>query len=101
MATLAKQVVTVEASVNSYENYVNPQWVALLNLLDMNVRYQRCSGAELFADDGRRILDFLSGYRVRNTGHNHPYIRGVVELAHTSAGFWSETLGLARRAVNI
>lgn len=28
-------------------------------------------------------------------------IRGVVELAHTSASFWSEALSLARRAVNI
>jgi ornithine--oxo-acid transaminase len=53
---------------------VNPQWVALLDLLDMNVRYKRCEGAELFTDDGRRILDFLSGYCVHNTGHNHPHI---------------------------
>jgi len=28
-------------------------------------------------------------------------IRGVVELAHSSSGFWSEGLGLARRAVNL
>ena len=27
-------------------------------------------------------------------------IRSVVELAHSSSGFWSEALGLARRAVN-
>ena len=26
----------------------NPQWVRLLNLLQMNVRYQRCSGSELY-----------------------------------------------------
>jgi ornithine--oxo-acid transaminase len=44
-------------------------------LLQMNVRYERCVGAELFTDDGRRILDFLSGYCVHNVGHNHP---GVV-----------------------
>src|SRR5271166_6236792 len=59
---------------SAYEEYVNPQWVSLLNLLDMNVVYQRCVGAELFTRDGRRILDFLSGYCVHNTGHNHPYI---------------------------
>jgi ornithine--oxo-acid transaminase len=53
---------------------VNPQWVSLLNLLDMNARYERCLGTELFTADGRRILDFLSGYCVHNTGHNHPYI---------------------------
>jgi hypothetical protein len=28
-------------------------------------------------------------------------IRGVVELAHESAGFWTEAIGMARRAVNI
>jgi ornithine--oxo-acid transaminase len=59
---------------SAYEEYVNPQWVSLLNLLDMNVEYERCVGAELFTRDGRRILDFLSGYCVHNTGHNHPYI---------------------------
>jgi ornithine--oxo-acid transaminase len=57
-----------------YSAHVNPQWVTLLNLLDMNVRYERCLGTELFTVDGRRILDFLSGYCVHNTGHNHPYI---------------------------
>jgi ornithine--oxo-acid transaminase len=61
-------------TATTYSDYVNPQWVALLELLDMNVRYVRCEGAELFTDDGRRILDFLSGYCVHNTGHNHPRI---------------------------
>src|SRR5215467_8276402 len=40
----------------------------------MNVRYERCRGAELVTSDGRRILDFLSGYCVHNVGHNHPDI---------------------------
>ena len=40
----------------------------------MNVRYQRCSGTELFTSAGGRILDFLSGYSVHNAGHNHPDI---------------------------
>src|SRR5580700_11199943 len=61
-------------SQSLYSDYVNPQWVALLNLLDMNVRYERCLGCELFTKDGRRILDFLSGYCVHNAGHNHPHI---------------------------
>lgn len=55
-----------------YAERVNPQWVRLLELLEMNVRYERCVGAELFTSDGRRILDFLSGYCVHNVGHNHP-----------------------------
>jgi len=40
----------------------------------MNVHYERCSGSELFTADGRRILDFLSGYCVHNIGHNHPAV---------------------------
>lgn len=57
-----------------YSDHVNPQWVKLLNVLQMNVGYERCAGAELFTTDGRRILDFLSGYCVHNAGHNHPDI---------------------------
>src|SRR5258707_2027570 len=57
-----------------YSEHVNPQWVRLLGLLEMNVRYARCVGAELFTSDGRRILDFLSGYCVHNLGHNHPSV---------------------------
>ena len=62
------------ATRSLYAESVNPQWVRLLDLLDMNVRYERCQGVELLAEDGTRYLDFLSGYCVHNTGHNHPYI---------------------------
>jgi ornithine--oxo-acid transaminase len=71
MATLTT---AAPATGTDYSNYVNPQWVRLLNLLQMNVRYQRCSGTELFTEDGGVILDFLSGYCVHNVGHNHPAI---------------------------
>jgi ornithine--oxo-acid transaminase len=64
----------VSPSTSNYDDYVNPQWVTLLSLLGMNVEYERCLGCELFTKDGRRVLDFLSGYCVHNTGHNHPYI---------------------------
>ncbi len=62
------------ARESSYAEYVNPQWQKLLRILDMDARYRRCAGAELETEDGRRILDFLSGYAVHNTGHNHPRI---------------------------
>jgi len=51
----------------------------MLDLLQMNARYQSCAGVELHTDDGRRILDFLSGYCVHNTGHNHPAIVAAVK----------------------
>ena len=62
-----------------YRNHVNPQWVRLLELLRMNVRYSRCSGTRLYADDGRVFLDFLSGYCVHNTGHNHLRVVAALE----------------------
>jgi ornithine--oxo-acid transaminase len=58
----------------AYSEHVNPQWVRLLDVLEMNVAYERCVGTELFTADGDRLLDFLSGYCVHNTGHNHPRI---------------------------
>lgn len=57
-----------------YEQHVNPQWVRLLGLLDMNRRYETCLGVELTTSDGDRIIDFFSGYCVYNAGHNHPRI---------------------------
>ena len=76
MATTSRAVTPVDVSraTSDYQDYVNPQWVTLLNLLGMNIEYERCLGCELFTKDGRRILDFLSGYCVHNAGHNHPYI---------------------------
>ncbi|HYX70200.1 MAG TPA: aspartate aminotransferase family protein [Terriglobales bacterium] len=58
---------------------MNPQWVRLLDLLQMNVRYVRCSGTRLYGDDGREFLDFLSGYCVHNIGHNHPQVIAALE----------------------
>lgn len=60
--------------LEQYRSHVNPQWVRLLDALEMNVRYVRASGPYLYTEDGRQIMDFLSGYCVHNTGHNHPYI---------------------------
>ena len=62
-----------------YQEHVNPQWVRLLDALEMNVRYVKCARVELHAADGRRFLDFLSGYCVHNTGHNHPAIVSALQ----------------------
>jgi ornithine--oxo-acid transaminase len=65
---------TLAANDKLYANSVNPQWVRLLDILQMNVPFAHCEGAELFRADGQRVLDFLSGYCIHNTGHNHPRI---------------------------
>jgi ornithine--oxo-acid transaminase len=67
------------SAVAQYSENVNPQWVRLLNLLQMDVRYRQCRGAELWTDSGECILDFLSGYCVHNAGHNHPRIIDAVK----------------------
>ncbi len=64
---------------SDYAARVNPQWVRLLNLLEMNEEYERCSGIELRTASGRTILDFLSGYCVHNAGHNHPRIIAALQ----------------------
>ncbi len=69
-----------------YEKFVNPQWVKLLDVLQMNVRYDRCTGVELRTRDGRRILDFNSGYCVHNAGHNHPRIKAAIKAELDSDG---------------
>jgi ornithine--oxo-acid transaminase len=81
----------VTSSVDSvlgalYSEHVNPQWVRLLDLLEMNVRYERCLGSELFTEDGRRILDFLSGYCVHNVGHNHAAVIAAIREELESCG---------------
>jgi ornithine--oxo-acid transaminase len=65
-------------SADSYSAHVNPQWVRLLDLLQMNVQYVRCEGSELHTADGDCILDFLSGYCVHSLGHNHPRVTAAL-----------------------
>ena len=73
-------------ATDAYSDHVNPQWVKLLRLLEMNLSYERCVGTELFTADGLRILDFLSGYCVHNTGHNHPAIVSALKVELDRSG---------------
>jgi ornithine--oxo-acid transaminase len=62
------------STIQSYIDHVNPQWVRLLNLFQLEMEYTVCSGVELHTTRGDVVLDFLSGYCVHNAGHNHPAI---------------------------
>jgi len=49
----------IEQAARASERYaerVNREWVRLLDLLQMNVRYERCVGVELFTDDGEKKM---------------------------------------------
>jgi ornithine--oxo-acid transaminase len=59
-------------SDDRYARFVNDEWVRMLEVLGMERDYARCEGTRLTTASGREILDFLSGYCVYNTGHNHP-----------------------------
>jgi ornithine--oxo-acid transaminase len=90
---------TVDAAVSTrYSRHVNPQWVRLLDLLEMNVRYERCVGTELITRDGRHILDFLSGYCVHNVGHNHPAVIAAIREELESCGPAMIQTNVAERA---
>jgi ornithine--oxo-acid transaminase len=71
---------------NLYERHINAQWVRLLDVLQMNVSYEGCRGAELHTADGRVILDFNSGYCVHNIGHNHPRVATALKEEIDKAG---------------
>ena len=88
MASKAAAISPTRSTKSAYEEYVNPQWVSLLKLLGLNEEYERCQGTALYTKDGRRILDFLSGYCVHNAGHNHPHIVRALkdELDRSGAG---------------
>ena len=74
-----------------YEKYVNPQWARLLDVRQMNLEYARCVGAELHTTDGRRILDFISGFCVHNVGHNHPRVNSTaVRLSFPLVANWRD-----------
>jgi ornithine--oxo-acid transaminase len=76
----------VAQTSTAYSDYVNPQWVRLLDLLQMNVQYTHCAGAELHTADGDCILDFLSGYCVHNIGHNHPAVIAALKAELDRSG---------------
>lgn len=69
----------IDDTTSLYAAHVNPQWVKLLDLLEMNASYVRCQGAELHTADSRTVLDFNSGYCVHNIGHNHPRLLSALK----------------------
>ncbi len=85
-----------------YRAGVNPIWVRLLKLPQMNVSHAR-NGADLFTEEGNRVLGWLSGYCARNLRHNRPAILDAIkdELDHRGPAMLQSHIlehdGLARR----
>lgn len=58
-----------------YRDYINPGFAKLLEMAGFGRRYVSAQGCELVDDQGRRYLDFVSGYGTLNLGHNHPALQ--------------------------
>jgi ornithine--oxo-acid transaminase len=68
-----------------HERYLNPQMPRVLRTIGFDADYVRAEGAYLFDREGRRYLDFLSGFGVFALGRCHPGIeqalRDAIECA--------------------
>jgi len=69
-----------------------------LNYLPLPVVLERGEGIHLYDVDGKRYMDFLSGYSAVNQGHCHPRILEALtsqasKLTLTSRAFHSDALG--------
>jgi ornithine--oxo-acid transaminase len=68
-----------------HERYLNPQMPRVLRTIGFDADYVRAEGAYLFDRDGRRYLDFLSGFGVFALGRGHAGIeqalRDAMELS--------------------
>lgn len=64
-----------------WRQFVNPDYIDLLESFDFGRCFVRAEGASLFEENGRRVIDFLAGFGVHNVGHNHPrLIRRLHEM---------------------
>jgi ornithine--oxo-acid transaminase len=59
----------------------NPALADALEVLGFDRAYARASGCHVYDTEGRQYLDFLSGFRVHNLGHNHPRVRQALRDA--------------------
>lgn len=64
-----------------YARHVNPQLVRVLRAIGFDRHYVRGEGPYLFDDQGRRYLDFLSGFGVFALGRSHPAIKKALHEA--------------------
>ena len=64
-----------------HTKYMNPQMTRVLGTIEFDRFYVKGEGCYLFDDQGRRYLDFLSGFGVFALGRGHPAIVGALHDA--------------------
>lgn len=75
--------VLVEATINRYENYINPAMAKLFRFMGLGTIEWEARGAVIIDIHGKEYIDCLGGYGVFNLGHSHPkVIKAVEEQLH-------------------
>jgi acetylornithine/succinyldiaminopimelate/putrescine aminotransferase len=64
-----------------HAKYINPQMTRVLGTIEFDRFYVKGEGCYLIDDQGRRYLDFLSGFGVFALGRSHPAIVGALHEA--------------------
>ncbi len=64
-----------------HSDYVNPQMARVLKTIGFDRLYDRGEGCYLFDSEGRRYLDFLSGFGVFALGRGHPAVKQALHDA--------------------
>ncbi|HEY3319280.1 MAG TPA: aspartate aminotransferase family protein [Planctomycetota bacterium] len=64
-----------------WREFVNPEFITLLETLDFGRCFTRASGTRLYDETGAEYLDCLAGFGVHNIGHNHPRVIGALHQA--------------------
>ena len=68
-----------------HSHYLSPQLPRVLQTLGFDRFYERGEGCYLYDSEGRRYLDFLSGFGVFALGRNHPAITRALHEAIDAA----------------
>lgn len=79
-----------------HRKYVNPQFMRVLEVIGFHRNYVSAGGSLMKGEDGREVLDFLSGFGVFNIGRNHPLLRKVLHEVLDM-----ETAGLVQMDVGV
>ena len=64
-----------------HAQYLNPQLTKVVSTIGFDRFYERGEGAYLYDQDGKRYLDYLSGFGVFALGRNHPVLQKALHDA--------------------
>jgi putrescine aminotransferase len=62
-----------------HRRHLNPRYVTLLKLVDLDRLFVRASGVHVWDSDGNQYVDFLGGFAALSVGYNHPRICAAID----------------------